>query len=145
MSGWTTLLLAGLAEHLAADGVGLWRPTGTYAAGETGIVIAAMPPDPERIVCLTMYPVAAMAATADVTVAVQVRTRAGKDPRDVDDLADAVWQTLHGAAHLMWGGIPVVQVLHRSGSPMGRDQLDRWERSDNYYVDTIRPGVGREH
>lgn len=145
MSGWTTSLLTGLAQHLADNGVGLWRPTGTYVAGETGIVLAAMPPDPDRIVCLTAYPVSSRPDTADATVAVQVRTRAGKDPRDVADLSDEVYELLHGATHLIFGGVPVVQILHRSGVPMGRDSRDRWERSDNYYVDAIRPSAGREY
>lgn len=145
MSGWTTLLLTGLAEHLADNGIGLWRPTGVYAAGETGIVLAALPPDPDRIVCLTAYPVTDRLAVADVTVAIQVRVRAGRDPRDVDDLADDVYALLHGAEHLILGGVPVNQAYRRSGTLLGRDQSDRWERSDNYYFDAIRPGPGREY
>lgn len=148
MSGWTTRLLTGLAEHLAAAGVGTWHPDGApYAVGETGIVLGAMPAEPERCIVLAAYPVSEDVAQADVTVGVQIRTRAGSDPRDVVDLDDAVFEQLHGAERLDLGGVLVVQVYRRSSASLGqaRDSNARWERTSNYYVDAMRPTVARPY
>lgn len=144
MSGFTTDLLVGVAELLAGADVALWHSDGTpYAAGQTGIVLRDLPATPDRVVTLTGYGVDDHVALADVTVGVQVRCRAGRDPRDVDDLADAVYEVLHGLEEQTVGGISVVQMWRQSWTPMGRDGNDRHERADNYYVQAMRPGVGR--
>ena len=150
MSGWTTNLLTGLAEHLAAAGVGVWHPPEAgepYAAGDVAIVLGAMPAVPERVIVLASYPVSEDVAQADVTVGVQVRTRAGPDPRDVQDLDDAVWEQLHGAAGLVLGGVDVVQIYRRSSASLGqaRDQTARWERTSNYYIQAMRPTAARPY
>ena len=149
MSGWTTTLLTGFAEYLAAAGVGTWHadPADPYTAGETAIVLGAMPPEPERCIVLASYPVSEDIAQADVTVGVQVRTRGGSDPRDVGDLDDAVFDVLHGATALELGGVLVVQAYRRSSASLGqaRDQTGRWERSSNYYFDAMRPTAARPY
>lgn len=142
--GWTSDFLTGLAQYLADSQVGVWRPTGPpYGPAETGIVIAAMPPAPDRVVCLTDYPVEDHISEADVTVGVQIRTRGTTDPRDVADLADAIYDLLHGATGMVLGGVSVVQVYRQSYTRLGRDEADRFERSDNYYVDAMRPTAYR--
>jgi hypothetical protein len=141
MSGWTTNLLNGLGELLAGAGIGEWRPGGVYEVGETAIVIAAMPPEPERVVCLTAYPVTDHISQADVTVGVQVRTRAGRDPTEVQDLDDQVRDVLHGLEQVVIGEVSVVQMYRQSAAalPPGRDSRDRHERISNFYVDAMRP------
>ncbi|GAA2327546.1 minor capsid protein [Dactylosporangium salmoneum] len=146
MSGWTTNLLSGIAQLLADAGVGVWRPDGSpYAAGDTGIVDSGMPPEPERVICLGAYPVSDHPSQADVTVGVQVRTRAGRDPREVRDLDDAVFEVLHGLEQTELGGVRVVQIYRRSSAALGqaRDATDRWEWTSNYYVDAMRPTAAR--
>lgn len=143
MTSWTTSLLAGFAELLAAGDAGIWRPAGVYSAGETAIVVEAMPPEPERVICLALYPVTDHVEQADVTVGLQVRTRAGRDPRDVAELDDAVYDLLHGVNQTTVGGIRVVQCYRQSSALLGRDQTDRWERTSNYYVDAMRPTAHR--
>lgn len=145
MSGWTSDLLHGLAELLATTGVGAWRPTGVYTADETAITIGAMPPEPEQVICLASYPVTDMVGLADVTVGVQVRTRAGPDPRDVQDLDEAVYDQLHGLTQTTFGAAHVVQCYRRSSAALGqaRDGTDRWERVSNYYLDAIHPTTHR--
>jgi hypothetical protein len=138
--GWTSRLLTGLAEHLAAADIGAWRPSGAYAATETGIVIRAVPQSPDRIITLAAYPVGTtLPGLADHQTAVQIRIRAGTDPREADDLADAICDALDGAHGLTWGGIAVVQVWRQSYTSLGQDSNGRWERSENYYIDTMRP------
>ncbi|RGC68422.1 hypothetical protein C5N14_13630 [Micromonospora sp. MW-13] len=138
--GWTSRLLTGLAEHLAAAGVGVWRDTGVYDPAQTGIVIRSVPPSPDRLITLAAYPVgSANPGVADHQLGVQIRVRAGADPRDCDDLADAVYDLLDGAAGLTLRGIAVVQVWRQSYTSLGDDSNGRWSRSENYYLDTMRP------
>jgi len=138
--GWTSRLVTGWAEDMAAAGIGTWRPTGVYQAHETGILIRAVPPTPDRVVTLAAYPIgSATPGLADHQVAVQIRIRAGADPRECDDLADAIWDRYDGASDLVWGGIPVVQIWRQSYTSLGADTNGRWERSENYYLDTMRP------
>ncbi|WP_244409203.1 minor capsid protein [Streptomyces albofaciens] len=94
---YTVDLLDGLARLLDTAGVGTYRPDGVYAAGETAITIAATPPVPDRVICLSAYPVEESAALTDTTTGIQVRTRAGPDPREVDALDDQVLDVLHGS------------------------------------------------
>lgn len=146
---WSSDLLAGIAELLADRGVGAWRPDGTaYAPDETAIVVGTMPPGPDRVICLNWYPVD-LDGRGDVTVGVQVRTRAGADARDVLDLSDAVYDVLDGLAGVELGGVWVSQIFRRSGEELGAAagvdrQADRHERVDNYYVQAARPSPNRE-
>jgi hypothetical protein len=137
--GYTTDLLTGIAELLDAAGAGTWNPTGVYAADDTGITLTVIPAQPERIVCLTAYPVDdSEPGSTDVVTGVQVRFRAGRDPRDVEDMADAVYDQLQGLAQQRIGGVPVAQMWRQSSALWGADSNGRWERSDNYYVQASR-------
>jgi hypothetical protein len=139
--GWTSKLLTGCAEHLAAAGIGTWRTSGIYAPEETGIVIRAVPQSPDRVITLAAYPLGtALQGMADHQAAIQIRVRGvPDDPRDCDDLADAIHDALDSATGLRWGGIPVVQIWRQSYTSLGQDTNRRWERSENYYLDTMRP------
>jgi hypothetical protein len=141
--GWTSRVLTGLAEHLAAAGVGTWRATGSYQAGETGIVIRAVPASPDRIITLAAYPAGGGPGNASTTLGVQVRLRGGRDPRDVDDLADAIFDAIDSSGPHLWHGVGVSQVYRQSYSSLGQDSNGRWERSENYYLDAERPTVHR--
>lgn len=146
MSGWTTDLLTGLAEVLADARVGVWRPDGpAYTSGETGIVIGAMPPQPDQIVALAHYPVEDHVALTHVIAGVQVRTRAGPTPTDVQDLDDEVFDTLQGFAQTTFGLAHVKQCYRRSSTALGqaRDGRDLWERTSNYYLDAVHATTHR--
>lgn len=142
--GWTEQLVTGLAQYLAAGGVGVWRPppAAVYQAGEIGLLYRAVPPTPDCIVTLAEYVVASdYVGVADVTVGVQVRVRGTTVPTICDRIADAVYALLHGAAGLTVAGVRVVQIRRQSYAPMGQDGNKRWERSENYYVDAMRPNT----
>jgi hypothetical protein len=143
--GWTSRLLTGLAEHLAANGVGVWHPDGSaYAAGETGILLRAIPTTPDRIITLAAYPVGGgTPGIADTTTGIQARFRGGTDPRDCDDLADAIHDLLDSATNLTLGGVRVVQLYRQSYASLGQDTNRRWEASHNYYVEAMRPTLNR--
>jgi hypothetical protein len=146
--GWTSDLLTGLAVHLAAAAVGTWRPTGAYTAAETGIVIRGIPQTPDRLITLAPYPLdgGEHRGMADHDTAVQIRIRAGTDPRTCDDLADAVFELLDslgsdGPVNL--GGIPVLDMWRQSYTSLGVDTNGRWERSENFYLLAMRPTVNK--
>jgi hypothetical protein len=131
---YTVDLLDGLARLLDAAGLGTYRPDGTYGPGETAITIAAAPPAPDRAIVLAAYPVTDSPQLTDTTTGVQVRTRAGADPREVDALDDAVFDVLHGGGPYLFGAVRV-QLLYRvSAAPIGADAAGRMERSANYYA-----------
>lgn len=141
MSGWTTDLIAGMAALLADVGVGTYRPTGAYLPGEVAISDRYIPPDGQCIT-LSAYPAGPdLPGLADVTVGVQVRVRGDEDPVTCDDLADAAYAVLHGAQALVFGAVAVVQIRRQSYTSLGPDANGRWERSENYFVDAMRPNA----
>ena len=138
--GFTSRLLVGLAEHLRDAGIGAWRSTGTYTSGETGILIRAIPQDPDRIITLAAYPIGtALQGMADHQLGIQLRLRGTTDPRVCEDLADTVFDELDSLAGVSWGGIPIVQVWRQSHASLGQDGNGRWEASHNYAVHAMRP------
>jgi len=137
---WTADLAHGLAEHLAAAGVAVYRPTGVYRDDETGIVIAVVPAAPPRVVVLSCYALADDVDQADSLIGLQIRVRSGTpDPRDALDLIDEVFEELHGATHLTLAGVVVHLAERTASTPMGRDQNGRYEHADTYQLAVYRP------
>lgn len=131
---YTVDLLDGLARLLHSAGVGIYRTDGPYAADETAITIAALPPAPDHCICLAAYPVADSSVLTDTTTGIQVRTRAGADPREVDALDDQVHELLQGSGPHRFGAVPVQLVYRVSAASIGADSAGRWERTSNYYA-----------
>jgi hypothetical protein len=143
LSTWTTDLLTGLAVYGAAGGGGTWNPTGTTAAGQTGIVIATTPPEPDRIVILTPYGPLGQWDDGDVLQGLQVRFRGDPgDPTSTYDLRDT-WRDLldgiGGDGLVDIGGVTVSQIYHDSGTALGFDDNGRLEWSDNFHIQAARP------
>lgn len=145
-TGFTTDLLVGLAEYLAAGGIGAtWNASGAYAAGDTGIVLGNVPQTPDRIITLTGYGVSDSPSLSDSVIGVQVRTRwGGQDPRPSDDLADSIFMLLHGKTQLVLAtGVTIVQCQRQSFGTLGQDENARWEQVQNFYVTVHRPSTNR--
>ncbi|QKN87540.1 tail terminator [Streptomyces phage HFrancette] len=136
---YTTDLVEGLAELLAEQGIGVYGPPDEpYPSdGRTVIVIGFMPAVPDPVICLTPYPVEDTGST-DAITAVQVRMRAGRDPREVYALADAVLDLLHGRESFRLRGVPVALMWRQSEAQLGLDGNGRMEMSANYYARTTR-------
>ncbi|MFD8611079.1 minor capsid protein [Streptomyces sp. NPDC059631] len=143
MSGFLRDLVDGLARTLADAGVATYRPTGVYKAGETAITDTAMPDAPDRAVVLTAYDTTDDPALTDCTVAVQVRTRAGTDPREVADLDDDLFGVLHGLRDRQFGTSRLVFMKRDNSASLGRDANGRYERTSNYTVRAQRPATDR--
>lgn len=129
----------GLARLLDAHGVGTYRPDGVYAAGETAITDTVMPEAPDRAIVLTAYPVDESAALTDTVIAVQARTRAGPDPREVATLDDAVFTVLHASGPHTFGTARISLIWRFSSGSLGADANGRQERTSNYRVRAHRP------
>lgn len=140
-----TDLLTGIAQMIAGAGLGVFKTSGAYAAGDTAIVLDTVPASPDRVITLTDYVVSDDPSLSNSVIGVQVRTRwGGADPRPVKDLDGAIFALLHGMpARTLAGGVRVVSCLRNSGVSMGQDSNNRWGRSSSYYTLVHRPSTNR--
>ncbi|WP_445524803.1 minor capsid protein [Streptomyces cyslabdanicus] len=142
MSGGThdADLLVGVAELLAAEGVGVYSPDAPLPAGVTGVVLGRVPDGPDRALGLTPYPVADDDSTDSVT-GIQARMRAGPNPLDVVALADRVFNVLHNRRSWDAHGVRVEISWRNSQAWIGQDSRGREELTSNYYFRTVRSGI----
>lgn len=139
----TARLLDGLAQHLAAAGLGVWRPVGVYLPAEVGIVIETMPHTPTRCVGLFRYggDEAPVETGMDGT-RIQVRVRGDATATWSRDRAQDVYDLLHGAE---WLTLPTGDVIElavgtQSGPiPFGRDSTHRHEHAVNFRAFITNP------
>ncbi|WP_027945958.1 minor capsid protein [Amycolatopsis taiwanensis] len=142
---YTVALLKGLAQRIADQGIALYRSDGSaYLPTEIGLFFDAMPPEPDRAIVLTDYPVTDDPSLSDSVLGVQMRSRGlPYDAGSVKAIADGLFDLFHGARDFTVNGIRVVYVVRNSGAVLGRDDNNRWERSDNYYFSLHRPSANR--
>lgn len=138
--GHTSQLLTGLAELMESAGLGVYRPDGVITDGETGIFLHRLPEAPDRAYALTPYPVEDTGLT-DVIDGVQIRMRAGPNPVEVLNMADAVRDLLHMRENTVFGAVRVSLIWRQSQAPMGQDAHGREELTSNYYARSNRPGL----
>jgi hypothetical protein len=148
MSTWTSDLLIGLAEYAAANGGGTWNPAGIYTSGQTGIMIAASPPEPDKVVILTPYGPLGQWDDGDVLQGLQIRYRGARnDPTSTYDLRDT-WRDLldgiGGDGLVEIGGVLVSQIFAKPGTSLGFDGNVRLEWSDNFHIQAARPTALRQ-
>lgn len=135
---YTTDLVDGTAALLADAGLGIYRPAGpAFATTETGIVVVSMPDAPDRMFCLTTYPVDD-SGMAETVTGLQVRMRASVDPRQVMAMSDAVFDLLDNRSHFRLGSVLVDLAWRQSEASLGLDVHGRLELSANYYLRTLR-------
>ncbi|OPC83006.1 hypothetical protein B4N89_20550 [Embleya scabrispora] len=141
MSTWTTSLIDGLAQLLHDAGLGVYRPTGTYAAADIAVVAGVLPPMPDRVYCLSLYGTVRPSGLADVRVSIQGRARGpAGDSRSADYVADPIRDYLDGYRAVTVGGIRISQILHASGpGVLGLDGSNRPGRTDNFAITAERP------
>lgn len=134
-------LVEGIALLLHDTGAATWRSSGAYQAGETGIVLRALPQTPDRVVVLSPYGVDDDPTLGDDVVGLQVTTRwGGMDPRPTDDLADAVFDELQNLPRtVLPTGVVVAACWRRSWTSIGQDSNGRWRTTQNFYVNAHRP------
>lgn len=138
--GYTRDVLDGTARLLATAGLGEYRPGGVYGPDEsvTAIGYGTRPEAPDRILWLNPYPVEDTDLT-DVITGLQVWIRAGPDPLDVSDVADALFAVLHNRRGLLFGSTRVALIWRQSQALLGQDPRGRHEMTANYYLRGTRP------
>lgn len=135
---FTKDLLFGVAEHLDAEGVGVWDLAG-YQDSDNGIFIDSLPTKPDTAIALAAYPVDDTGGDGDVTVGLQVRFRSAPGDRlNIKEVIDGCYDALQNLNGAEFGGIPVVRVWQQSGAPLGTDGNNRLEVSRNYYIQLTR-------
>lgn len=135
--GYTSDLVLGLTDLLVDTGIGVYREDTPYDAGDTAIVHQSMPDAPDRVICLTPYPVDDD-VTTDTVTAVQIRLRAGTDPLAVDDLGDDVLALLHNRRGYTLRSVRVAVSWRQSMALLGQDAHGRDEHTHNFYFQTTR-------
>jgi hypothetical protein len=135
-----TDLLNGIATMSATAGVGVYDPAAVYTTGQTGIFMKVMPATPDRVIVLTAVNQGDSISDPFGQVMVQARFRGlPGQPLDVDVLADSFFDIFHGTTGLVFGSVGAVQMNRKVSVPMGMDDLKRWSRVDQYYLDVAFP------
>ncbi|WCN06068.1 phage tail terminator protein [Streptomyces sp. M92] len=132
-------LFQGVAELLDADGVGTYAPDAVLPADVTGIVLGKSPDGPDRVLGLTLYPVADDDSTDSIT-GIQARMRWGTDATGLVALADDVFNVLHNRRSYRLRGVWVEISWRNSQAWIGQDTRGRMELVSNYYFRTVRTG-----
>jgi hypothetical protein len=136
---YTSSLLDGIGGLLQEAAVGIYSPDAVIGPDATGIFRGVVPDEPDRAIGMTAYPVADDDTTNAIT-GVQFRMRAGRDPDEIDDLADAVFDAFHNRQHYACGGIHVALSWRQSQAWIGQDAHGRMELTSNFYFRTVRSG-----
>lgn len=135
-------LLDGLARHLAAVDLLTYDPTGT--SGDTFIEIE--PAAPDEAVTLTLYggPEVDSKLPYD-TPSLQVRTRAGADPRVSRARAQAIYEELNGLGPVTLpdGSYLLLAVANQTVTSVGQDALGRCGHVINFSLEVHAPSVHR--
>lgn len=147
MSTWESDLLNGVAQYLAAQGVGTYRSDGSaYLTTETAIVFGELPVAPDRVIALSLYGGPADEVKSNLShPRLQLMMRgAAENTLDVGDLATQAFAALQGIESMDFGSAHLVQCYRVSSVPQGLDSNRRSERADNYQIDVNTPNtVGR--
>ena len=131
--GFNSDLMTGFAVLFEENGLGVFDTAGIYSPESTGIFLGLTPDQPDRAITLMSYPVDDSDLTV-VTTGLQIKIRGRRDPREVEDVADAVYGLLHNKSHYVIGNIRVDLSWRQSGAWIGQDGNQRIERSENYYL-----------
>lgn len=135
--GYNSRLMTGLGQLLADNDLGVFSTSGAYPVDQWAIFIGLTPDKPDRAITLMSYPVEDIDLTSVIT-GVQFRFRAGRDPREIENQSDAVYDLLHNREHYRLGGVAVNLSWRQSGSWLGQDASQRIERVENFYLRTER-------
>lgn len=135
----------GVAALIASWGIGVYTPSGIYAAGDTGIYMEAVPESPNRILTLTFVAQGDDPSLPYGNGMLQIRARGiVGDPMDSRTLLGSIFDRLHASTNLQFGTTNVTQILRRVSVPLGQDDSKRWSRADQYYCDyTVAPTTNR--
>jgi len=137
VSGYNSTLMTGFAQLFEDASLGMFDTSGVYPEDAVGIFLGMTPDKPDRALTIMSYPVEDTDLT-NVITGLQLRFRGSRDPRQVEDLSDAVYDLIHNKSHYQVNGIHVELSWRQSGAWMGQDANQRVERVENYYMHAER-------
>lgn len=135
--GFNTKLMTGLAQLIHTNGIGVFATSGTYADDVWAIFLGLTPDKPDRAITLMSYPVEDT-DLINVITGVQFRFRGTRDPREVENVSDAIYDLIHNKSHYVVNGVPINLSWRQSGAWMGQDANQRVERVENFYLHAER-------
>lgn len=138
LTGTGDVLMDGVAAFLATHHVGDYTDPYTPHADDATTVIdlKTMSDQYDRCVCITAFRIDAYPDRARDQWQLQIRSRGARDDNlDGDRLGDQSFDLVQGLTYQTFGPITVDQILFKSSVPMGTDDQNRTERSDNYVLD----------
>ena len=135
-------VLDGLCQYLENQGVAEYDETGArYNGDQPALFQVVVPPTPGSIIVLSLYPGPDLdgedSRNGWQEPRLQVRTRAGQDPRVALQLDRDVRDVLHGLGPVVLPDGTYLQDCHSLQSaplPLGQDATGRWEFSRNYQL-----------
>lgn len=127
-----------------------YTPDGVYTADQVGIFNMLLPESPDECITVTWVPLTDNPSMPQGTGHLQIRARgAANQPRRPVEILDQASVPLLGATNLpLSATATIMQVTSRIRVPMGMDQNNRWDWSDNYTLDVaytptaLRPAGG---
>lgn len=141
---FTSDLLGAVAQYLADGGMGTWRPTAPYQPSDpTPIFLRSTPASPDRAITLGTYVVDDDYSQPESVIGLQVRLRGDRNANTVAEMADQVFDLLHGMQGIDFDSGRIVMSWRNSGTPLGQDANERHEQSENYYLTVWRPSPHR--
>ena len=129
--------MTGLAQIMQSNGLGVFSTSGTYPDDSWGLFLGLTPDQPDRAVSIMAYPVEDTDLVTVIT-GVQFRLRGTRDPREVENMSDALYDLLHNRSHFTVNGVTVELSWRQSGAWMGQDANQRVERVENFYLHADR-------
>lgn len=148
-----TDLCIGIAEELAAAGVGLWGGLNAVATASPtlpAIVLRQLPSEPAYALAIYPYRVSADAKLTDSVIGINFRARSGSTaPGPASVALEGVFLRLHALGRFRFGigtdhELRITDMYWQSETDLGPDGNGRPERSANYYVQLNQPGTTRE-
>jgi hypothetical protein len=140
-------LLDGLARYLHGQGLAVYDPTGAVEAADWSLFLEAMPPQGDLVIGLWLYAAGESdAANPWDETNLQVRVRAGEDPRVSRARAKAIYDRLHGLGPLtLPDGTWLQLAVGTQGGPipLGPDSNGRHEHTVNFRIEFDSPSLNR--
>jgi len=138
--GYTREFLEGVASILDDAGVGVYSPDAALDPGDTAITIRRQGDSPDRCVTLTPYVPRITEGRDTLVLGVQVICRGvPRDPLDVDDIADEVYNALHELSDARIGDAFVGISWRASHGHLDVDANGRYRTTSNFYFATSQP------
>lgn len=126
-----------VGEYLHAQEVAVYKTDSPYVANDRAVFLRQMGSSPDVAVAVEVYGVVDELVLPNVEIRVQLLFRGPGDT--ADDFADDVFQVLHDRHHFLAGDLRIQRARRLYATPIGVDDNQREQRTDNYGLTFMRP------